>query len=50
VDGRIRLPQNRRLTEIARGLTADGIPTGQGGAQWWPSTVRAVLRRTADGR
>jgi hypothetical protein len=33
------------LAEIARRLTHDGIPTGQGGRQWWPSTVRAVLLR-----
>ena len=31
------------LAEIARRLNRDGIPTGQGGRQWWPSTVRAVL-------
>jgi hypothetical protein len=33
------------LAEIARRLNRDGIPTGQGGRQWWPSTVQAVLRR-----
>jgi hypothetical protein len=33
------------LGEIARGLNRDGIPTGQGGRQWWPSTVRVVLSR-----
>jgi Recombinase len=33
------------LAEIARRLNRDGIPTGQGGRQWWPSTVRAVLLR-----
>jgi resolvase-like protein len=27
---------------IARALNADGVPTGQGGAQWWPSSVKAV--------
>jgi hypothetical protein len=31
------------LAEIARRLNYDEIPTGQGGRQWWPSTVRAVL-------
>jgi hypothetical protein len=31
------------LAEIARRLNRDGIPTGQGGRQWWPSTVRAIL-------
>ena len=33
------------LGEIARELNADGVPTAQGGRQWWPSTVRAVLTR-----
>jgi hypothetical protein len=32
------------LAEIAHRLNGDDIPTGQGGRQWWPSTVRAVLR------
>lgn len=27
---------------IARGLEADRVPTAQGGARWYPSTVRAV--------
>ena len=35
------------LGEIARELNADGVPTAQGGRQWWPSTVRAVLTRAA---
>jgi len=35
------------LGKIARELAADQIPTGHGGAQWWPSTVRAVLSRAA---
>jgi hypothetical protein len=35
----------RSLGEIARGLNADSVPTAQGGRQWWPSTVRAVLSR-----
>jgi hypothetical protein len=30
---------------IAAELNADRIPTAHGGAQWWPSTVRAVLGR-----
>jgi hypothetical protein len=34
------------LGEIARRLTAARVPTAQGGAQWWPSTVRAVLHRS----
>jgi len=33
------------LGQIAADLNASGTPTAQGGAQWWPSTVRAVLRR-----
>ena len=37
------------LGEIARELTADTVPTAHGGRQWWPSTVRAVLLRAADG-
>ena len=31
------------LRRIAAGLSADGIPTAQGGANWHPSTVKAVL-------
>jgi Recombinase len=31
------------LAEVARRLNRDDIPTSQGGRQWWPSTVRAVL-------
>lgn len=35
----------KSLREIARDLNASHTPTAHGGAQWWPSTVRAVLRR-----
>ena len=35
----------KSLGQIARDLNADGVPTAQGGEQWWPSTVRVVLRR-----
>jgi DNA invertase Pin-like site-specific DNA recombinase len=35
------------LNAIAKGLNADAIPTGQGGAKWYASTVSAVLRRTS---
>jgi hypothetical protein len=35
----------RSLGQIARELNADNVPTAQGGRQWWPSTVRAVLNR-----
>jgi Recombinase len=37
----------RSLGEIARQLNAGGVPTAQGGRQWWPSTVRAVLVRSS---
>jgi hypothetical protein len=37
----------KSLADIARGLNADGVPTSQGGRQWWPSTVRAVLVRSS---
>jgi hypothetical protein len=33
------------LAAMARGLNRGDIPTGQGGRQSWPSTVRAVLLR-----
>jgi hypothetical protein len=33
------------LAEIARTLNTDSVPTSQGGRQWWPSTIRAVLNR-----
>jgi hypothetical protein len=36
--------QGPTLAEIADRLNRDGISTGQGGRQWWPSTVRAILR------
>ncbi len=38
--------QGSSLTEIAHRLNRDDIPTGQGGRQWWPSTVQTVLRRS----
>jgi hypothetical protein len=43
---RERHARGRSLAEIARELNADGVPTAQGGRQWWPSTVRSVLERT----
>ena len=48
VTDRIRLEyaRGRGLAEIARGLTADSVPTAHGARQWWPSTVRANLLRT----
>jgi len=39
--------KGKSLGEIARGLNADGVRTSQGGRQWWPSTVRAVLSRSS---
>ena len=44
---RLEYAQGRSLGEIARGLTADGVPTAHGGRRWWPSTVRALLLRTS---
>jgi hypothetical protein len=38
--------QGSSLAELAHRLNRDDIPTGQGGRQWWPSSVRAVLLRT----
>jgi hypothetical protein len=35
------------LGAIARQLNAEGVPTAQGGHQWWPSTVRSVLLRSS---
>lgn len=32
-----------RLTAIANGLTEDGTPTAQGGARWYPATVKKIL-------
>src|SRR6266511_2505193 len=40
----------KRLAQIARDLNASGTPTAHGGAQWWPSTVRAVLHRSSRSR
>jgi len=37
----------KSLRQIACDLNASGTPTAHGGAQWWPSTVRAVLLRAA---
>ena len=38
--------QGRTLGEIAGQLNVEGLPTAQGGRQWWPSTLRAVLLRS----
>jgi hypothetical protein len=37
--------EGKSLRQIARDLNASQTPTAHGGAQWWPSTVRAVLTR-----
>jgi DNA invertase Pin-like site-specific DNA recombinase len=37
----------QNLHEIARTLNSDGVATAGGGKQWYASTVRGVLRRTA---
>jgi hypothetical protein len=49
VVGRIRDEHSsgKSLGAIARGLNADRVKTSQGGRQWWPSTVRAVLVRSS---
>jgi hypothetical protein len=46
---RLETARGQSLGEIARALTADGVPTAHGGRRWWPSTVRAVLVRGANG-
>jgi DNA invertase Pin-like site-specific DNA recombinase len=33
----------KSFAKIAEGLNAGGVPTAQGGARWYASTVRAVL-------
>jgi len=35
--------QGRSLRLIAHGLNSDSVPTAQGGARWYASTVRALL-------
>lgn len=40
----------KSLRQIACDLNATQTPTAHGGAQWWPSTVRAVLARFASAR
>ena len=46
-DIRRRHAEGESMGEIARHLNTEQVPTAQGGRQWWPSTVRAVLVRTA---
>jgi hypothetical protein len=35
----------KSLGQIARDLNDRGVPTAQGGRQWWPSTIRSILVR-----
>jgi Recombinase len=44
---RLEYARGRGLSEIARTLTAEGVPTAHGGQRWWPSTVRTVLVRSS---
>ena len=44
---RLEYARGRGLSEIARALTNEGVPTAHGGLRWWPSTVRAVLVRSS---
>jgi Recombinase len=43
---RLEYARGRSLSDIARTLTDEGVPTAHGGRQRWPSTVRAVLVRS----
>src|SRR6266545_4537804 len=42
---RAKHAKGESIRQIARNLNASQTPTAHGGAQWWPSTVRAVLLR-----
>lgn len=44
---RLEYARGRGLSEIARVLTVEGVPTAHSGRKWWPSTVRAVLVRSS---
>jgi hypothetical protein len=44
---RLECARGRGLSEIARALTAERVPTAHGGQRWWPSTVRAILARSS---
>jgi hypothetical protein len=43
---RLEFARGHGLAEIARALNEDGVPTGHGGRQWWPSTVRTIVVRS----
>ncbi len=38
------------LAEIARRMTASGIPTADGCQKWWPATVQSLLRSRQNDR
>jgi hypothetical protein len=42
---RVERAAGKSFGQIARELNASRVPTAHGGAQWWPSTVRSVLRQ-----
>ena len=44
---RVEYSRGQSFGEIAQALTSEGVATAHGGRRWWPSTVRAVLLRTA---
>jgi Recombinase len=47
IERRIARERNvgKSFARIADGLNTDGVPTAQGGARWYASTVRAVTNR-----
>lgn len=42
---RVMRRQGSSYGAVAKALNAEGLPTAQGGAQWHPSTVRALCQR-----
>jgi len=38
------------LASIASELNRDCVPTSQGGAKWWPATIRAIIQSSGDFR
>jgi DNA invertase Pin-like site-specific DNA recombinase len=36
------------LRSISSELNRDGVPTSQGGAQWWPATIRAIIQSSGN--
>jgi DNA invertase Pin-like site-specific DNA recombinase len=49
VDGELRdrirsMASAHGLSETARRLNSEGVPTGHGGRQWWASSVRSVVQ------